>query len=799
MDTRKKFVLFFIAVSFTILAIGCNLNPLGNDSDSTSLVSSAPVPTGNANLSFNIKIPEGTFSNILRAADGANPEVTILLTILNTGTSSDANATYVVKKIVTAINGKANTSFNSLPAKPVIAELQIANGSIGNFSDLHGSTDLKTGSNTMTIVPVGAGDVYDRMAIMAKKIAGEVSLIKSAGSLSLISKIKEEVESVDFASADAIETVFNNLVTEIAPAGLFTITTNVAEKKFAGTDGTTNWSQNVADLLQEVDFNDSATLIDFVPKLVIKQGLGDYAYVYAEITGSDLAVVIKINSADGSFVSAMAIRGNMQKFLELSDGTVVMAGYATKIHGEDANCPYVLRWDPSKSGSFFGTMPEDGTFEWIKSLSSYPDNGATRAQVIQLNRLVDKIVLAIKKSDGTNVFEKFDESTGPTGTGESLSRTIFGIAVDPYIEGTKFFFDANDNKIFDSGEPVSTATDENGNFTLSGAISDAHDILTLTTDFGKHLGKDFPYQMRSKLQFQDSNGKVIVSPVTSVVAWGLELSTLLQTINTEFQNAGISETLTEADITGNPLEGLEAISVSNLTDNDLRKIRAIIAIQQYIATLKKIENNSAASFTYQITEADFTDEDNKKLLQGLAEIVKNGCNVEFIRSSNTSINSALDNVATQVENQGGSITSEQLNNLKSKLELKAIDVAKTCVSIANYCSNEIVKQAVSSGGAAGVDSEFFTNLVTKTSGTLVPQIGPRYYFQRVKSIIDARESITGTSFVDEAIWTGIQNNLSFTDPYNSSENISVDFIDSTWSGFKGIDIGEDGKTLSPLK
>ena len=381
----------------------------------------------------------------------------------------------------------------------------------------------------------------------------------------------------------------------------------------------------------------------------------------------------------------------------------------------------------------------------------------------------------------------------------------FGIAVDPYIEGTKFFYDENGNGIYDNGEPVSSPTDANGNFSIQARISEEYDLLTLPGNFGKHLGKDFPFQMRSGLNFKDTNGKIIVSPITSVVSWGIDVSKLLQTINTEFAAAGITETIAEADIKGDPLAGLDQMNAENLTNNDLRKIRAVIAVQQYIATLKKIANSTAASYSYQITNADLDNNDNKKLLRGIAMIVQKGCNVDFIRSSTTTINDAVNAAAQQISAQlalipgAPSFGDTEKNKIRNALQVKAIDVAKTCVSIAEFCSDKIVAQAKANGGTSSLTDAFFTQLVQQTSQTMVPQIGPRYYFQRIKAVFDNPPTITGVTSpvnVDSQIWAGIKNGLQFADPVNNGGNINAGSIEQ-WGNFKGINIDASGN-LSAL-
>jgi hypothetical protein len=316
--------------------------------------------------------------------------------------------------------------------------------------------------------------------------------------------------------------------------------------------------------------------------------------------------------------------------------------------------------------------------------------------------------------------------------------------------------------------------------------------------------------LSSTVDYTDAAGQVVVSPLTSLVSQGLDIATLLATVNTEFQNAGLSVTFTEADLKADPLDGLDAINASDLTDDDFQRIRAVVALQQYLATLKKIADPTATSYTYGISSSDFTKTENVRLLNGLAQIVRYGCNVPFIRASTTAIESGVSAAVTKTNSDltalNKSLTTEHANQLNSILQIKAVDVAKTCVSIAEYCSAKMVEKA-QTGGISAIDTAFITTLTDYTSNTLVQQLGPRYYFQRLKPILDATkppQSVTGwvetpgdgnTYDIDQMIWSGIKTAISLKDA-DGTTNIDQSFITGSWTGFKGIDVGTDG-TLTP--
>lgn len=421
--------------------------------------------------------------------------------------------------------------------------------------------------------------------------------------------------------------------------------------------------------------------------------------------------------------------------------------------------------------------------------------------------LVSCLSLALFTGCGSNPSDSDVVAATSTPTTTSASK---GIAVDPYIEGAQFFQDQNDNGVFDSGEPESTVTGADGAFTFPNPVSGDHKILSKPGSFGNHLGKAFPFQLSSTVNYTDSSGQVIVSPMTSLVSQGLDVATLLSTVNTEFQNAGINVTFTETDLKADPLAGLDAINASTLSDDDFQRIRAVVALQQYLTTLKKISDPTATSYTYGISAADFTNTENLRLLNGLAQIVKHGCNIPFVRSSTTAIETGVSTAVTKANNDmaalNKSLSSEHSAKLNNVLQVKAVDVAKTCVSVAEYCSTKMVEKA-QAGGVAAIDSSFITTLTDYTSNTLVKQLGPRYYFQRLKPILDAAappETVTGwvetpgdgnTYNIDQMIWSGIKTAVTLKDA-DGTTDIDGSFITGTWAGFEGIEVASDG-TLSP--
>ncbi|GEM_PF-5936973 len=798
------FVLFAVVALFFVN--GCN--PFNDDSTETTPVNG--LPTGNANVNIVLKTPEGQPASI-RAA-GGTPEVTVTLTLINAG--SETQTTWTIKKTVKAEGDKAVISMESVPAKPCIGEVTITNGNINGARDFHGAADLVAGSNSLTVVPVGMGDSEDLAVEMARRLIASPALVKAAAA-DFIGKVKTAIKAGDFSQPLEFEKILSLVVNTLSPAGLTSITIDSGTQSFFGSrSGTQAWTISKSILIPD-DFAAQGWESALEPKSVLKQGIGNSAYVYFERpTIQDASALVKINPETGARVAALGVRGRITHFLELSDGDVILGGFAVTYNKRGINetyeCPFVLRWTGAANTSLMVAEHLNTAIKWAwlyESQKPSSDTYPTRASVNKLVNFGSKIMIELKKLTGGYIAETFDPTTGPVSTFNeyvAINTTVSGLAVDPYLQGTRFFYDLNDNKAFDSNEPISTPSDANGQFSITGPITDAHDLIAKSGELGRHLGKDFPFSLRTNPGFKDDQGRVIASPITSVVRYGVDMAELIKLINEEFAAAGISETLSEADLKADPFAGLDTVNVDSLTDANLLKIRAIIAVQQYLTVIKKLENDSAASFDYSVNLSDLQNTENRQILKALTQIVKNACNVEFIKASATTINSAIDTVASTVSQQSGgmfSVTDSHKEAIRNAIQIKAIDVAKACVSIAEYCSNQVI-DAVKTGGKSAINEAFITALTTKTSTVMVPEIGPRYYFGRVKSVLDNPPTVTGIKTpvdVDNLIWSNIKTGVQFNGAESISGTVGVNFIDSTWTGFEGIEISGDGTSFAPLK
>jgi len=154
-----------------------------------------------------------------------------------------------------------------------------------------------------------------------------------------------------------------------------------------------------------------------------------------------------------------------------------------------------------------------------------------------------------------------DNATTPA---ESTSITI----VDPYIEGATVFWDKDGDGVFDVGEPESTPSDSSGKATFNVKVTDGARIIMNTK--GTHNGEAYTGTLTANYS---STG--VVSPLTTLEEKGYTKTEIIALLAT----SGI--TLTEADITADPMVGLSSTNTT-ATDAALAKIQASVAINTFL-------------------------------------------------------------------------------------------------------------------------------------------------------------------------------------------------------------------------
>ena len=167
---------------------------------------------------------------------------------------------------------------------------------------------------------------------------------------------------------------------------------------------------------------------------------------------------------------------------------------------------------------------------------------------------------------------------GGGGGSQAADTGIKGVAVDPYIVGAAFCEDKNTNGVCDPGEQVSTASDAAGRFTFSNALTLGSDIIIAVQ--GTHNGVTYTGDIKRKVDQADD---LVVSPLTTLLANGWTAANVVAVLN----SGGITG-LTGADLTKDPMAGIEALDGTSLTTDHFKIVKSSIAVHSFLSIMKGV-------------------------------------------------------------------------------------------------------------------------------------------------------------------------------------------------------------------
>ncbi len=163
------------------------------------------------------------------------------------------------------------------------------------------------------------------------------------------------------------------------------------------------------------------------------------------------------------------------------------------------------------------------------------------------------------------------------------SVAIVGEAVDPYIEGARFFEDIDNDGVKDAGEQVSSLSNSLGVFTFQDALQEGSTITLDGSVTPTHVGVDYTAKIKRKVGAGETTGSLVASPLTTLLANGW---TELQIVGVLTQ-AGLSS-ITTTDLTLNPMSVIENYDSAVLTTSHLTKIKSSIAIYCFLSIMDGI-------------------------------------------------------------------------------------------------------------------------------------------------------------------------------------------------------------------
>ncbi len=268
-----------------------------------------------------------------------------------------------------------------------------------------------------------------------------------------------------------------------------------------------------------------------------------------------------------------------------------------------------------------------------------------------------------------------------------------GVAVDPYISGAIFYEDLNNNGVWDATEQVSTVSGINGKFTFNNTLTSGSTIIMKNYSSGAALHNGAPFYGKLKRKV-DSSGELISSPSTTLLANGMTGQEIISLL-TEAGLAGV----TEADLTADPMSGIDTLSASAVTEANLKKIKSAMMIYAFMA----IENGISRS-GYDLRYADF-DAGRRAHLRKMVIL----------------INTSLDPALFVRINNNISATAVQIGQALPLVT--AGDVVRGAVAI----SDAVIKRTLDSRPLYNYDPSADPQLTVWCE-----KIGPQFYFLRNK-------------------------------------------------------------------
>ena len=353
--------------------------------------------------------------------------------------------------------------------------------------------------------------------------------------------------------------------------------------------------------------------------------------------------------------------------------------------------------------------------------------------------------------------------SGGTDTGASPASVV-GTAVDPYIVGAVFQEVTADGTVLQS---QSTPSDAQGHFSFSKPLTPGSIVEMKAGHTGLHAGVAYTGDLRRVVP-GSSNGDLVVSPLTTVLANGVSPSTLLQ----DLSDAGFTD-LTEADLTSDPMADL-----SNVTGvvgaTRLEPLQAAMAVNALLA----VRNN------YQLGSSAFTDPTNTAMLDSfgqamrelvssdlltqLAATVSNGNAPltlgDVISGAAKSGTSIVSIVRASMQNNGGTFDPTMIQNAVSDA------LAQASTTVGGFYNQRTSGGSSSSGSTATDGATLYANDCASCHGPLATSAKTGATAAQIQSGISSVGAMSSFSSLSSADIQAIADALAPTTSGSTGSN-----------------------------
>ncbi len=234
---------------------------------------------------------------------------------------------------------------------------------------------------------------------------------------------------------------------------------------------------------------------------------------------------------------------------------------------------------------------------------------------------------------------------GDDGDSSSSSNFFSFIGADPYVVDGVFFYDQNNNGIYDEGELVSNPTDSNGNGSFSSIIPAGGKIIQLVGG----VMDGFNYNGRLK-GISNGIGGIVISPLTTLSANGFTNDEIVAMLN------GVGITITSGQINQNPM-------------SDPNLLRAALTVSQGLSESLKRYDLEPSDITVQGPKAYMNDNYTQQLFAEASQVFGQVINENEFNSNLTNLSKVSSSFFNYMKLFGASdfASSTEIDNAKSAL------------------------------------------------------------------------------------------------------------------------------------
>jgi hypothetical protein len=325
------------------------------------------------------------------------PSVKVILNIRQPG--SETNKTQTIVKYFTVVSSAAEITFKNLPTGLIIAKLQIENGNIQGWKNLHGATDLVSGSNNLDVSPAGSKLKADLLASALQNAITNDKLMAAGGS-NMATNLANALATVDTNTVNPYNTVLNLLIDQVNPTGIVKVQFDNTTDTLTAFDGATQlWQKSYT--ATEILGTEAIAGIDssaFQAVRIVQQGFDDYFAIEWRDSSTIVSLITTHNPTTAQWQSLFINKGIFDQIVKISDSDYIIGGFDAI-----ANRPGIWKWNINNNA--FANSVTDGStnLDWEISFSELAySTMSTNGKVIE-NLMYDgqgNINAVVKTEDG---------------------------------------------------------------------------------------------------------------------------------------------------------------------------------------------------------------------------------------------------------------------------------------------------------------------------------------------------------------------------------------------------------------